>query len=299
MQNLHQTRALITGAGHGLGRAIALQFAAAGAEVIVNDRDPQLAAETARLIWAADGQAVSLPFDVTDVDAVRDARRQVLAERGPIDILVNNAGVVYGGTFLDVPLERHRKTFEVNIGGAVVLTHVFLPDLVSRPRAQVVNIASASGLIALPYAATYAASKWGVIGFSESLREELRLAGNPHVHVTTVCPGYISTGMFAGVRLPKFSRHLTPERVARLTVQAVLRDRDEVLTPWFVKITPLARALLPRALFRRLCDWLDVHQGMAPWRGHTPVAPAGPPCTRAAETPVMRDSASGVFQTNA
>jgi short-subunit dehydrogenase len=273
MRYLNGKRILITGAGRGLGREFARAFAAAGCEVIVTDIAEDRVSST--VAWLRDAGAASFGYvmDVTSPQSVRDVRHKLLGERGPVDLLLNNAGVVFGGEFGNIPLERHLATYQINLLGLVTVTHVFLPDLVRQSEAQVINIASASGYIALPFAATYASSKWAVIGFSESLQEELRLAGNAHVRVTTVCPSYIATGMFAGVKLPRFSWFLTPKRVAELTVRAVRSNRDFVRTPWFVPITPLAKAMLPRVLFRWLCDWLHVSTGMTSWRGLSAMKP--------------------------
>src|SRR5262249_46970862 len=104
---LSDKRVLITGAGQGLGRALAHQFARAGVEVIVSDVEPKRAARVAEELANASRPALSYAFDVTSTAQVRDVRQRILAERGPIDVLVNNAGLVFGGTFLDVPLERH------------------------------------------------------------------------------------------------------------------------------------------------------------------------------------------------
>ena len=273
MRNLTGKRILITGAGRGLGREFARTFAAAGCEVLVTDIAADRIAETVSLLRDAGGQAAGYVLDVTDPQSVRDVRHQILAERGPIDLLLNNAGVVFAGAFEDVSLERHLATYQINLLGLITVTHAFLPDLIRQPEGHIINMASASGYIPLPFAATYASTKWAVIGFSESLAEELRLAGNGHVRLTTVCPSYIATGMFAGVTLPRFSWFLTPERVAKLTLRAVQRNLDIVQTPWFVKITPLAKALFPRPVFRWFCDWLNVSTGMTSWRGLSATKP--------------------------
>ena len=179
--NLTGKRVLITGAGHGLGRAIALEFAAAGAEVIVTDRDPGRVAAVVAEIKGSGRPATGVPLDVTAPADLLAIRSRILADRWPIDVLVNNAGVVFGGPFLDVPFDRHVTTMAVNLTGVLAVTHAFLPDLIARPEARLVNIVSASAIVALPRAASYAATKWGVLGFTESLREELRVAGNGHV----------------------------------------------------------------------------------------------------------------------
>ena len=148
------------------------------------------------------------------------------AEIGPIDVLVNNAGVVFGGTFLEVPLDRHLATVAVNLSGVLAMTHAFLPDLIARPAGHIVNIASAAAVIALPMATSYAASKCAVLGFSDSLREELRELGHRHVGITAVCPGYIATGLFDGAKPARLTRWLTPEEVAAAVVAPLSAARS-------------------------------------------------------------------------
>jgi short-subunit dehydrogenase len=186
---------------------------------------------------------------------------------GRIDVLVNNAGLVFGGGFLDVPLEKHLTTYRVNTLGLVAMTHAFLPDLLAGPDGHVVNVASASGLIGLPFGATYASSKWAVIGFSESLSLELELQGAGHVHVTSICPSYVATGLFDGAKAPLFTTLLTAERVADLTVRAVLKNKPHVRTPWLAAATPALKALLPFRVFYRAAALLGVNTSMTQWRG--------------------------------
>ena len=232
MTVVRNKRTLITGAGHGLGKALARQFAEAGAEVIVSDRDPDRVAATVRELGAAGWKVFGYPFDVTAPDQVEAARGRLNEERGAIDVLINNAGVVYGGGFSEVPLAQHRATIAVNLVGVITVTHVFLPDLLARPEGHIVNIASAAAVLALPRATTYAASKWALLGFSESLREELRQQGRHRVRVTAVCPSYIATGLFAGARPARLTWLLRPEDVALSVLRAVERDREFLLLPW-------------------------------------------------------------------
>ena len=258
---------MITGAGHGLGRELAKVFAAAGCEVIVTDRDADRAQETAAHLTKAGCRAFGYTMDVTNAASVQDVHDHVLSEHGPIDILINNAGIVSGGTFENVTLERHKAIYDVNCLGPVTVTHTLLPELLARPEAHIVNIASASALLPLPFAATYASSKWAVLGFSESLLEELRLTGHEHVHVTTICPGYIATGMFTGVKTPFLMPILTPQILAERIMRAVRADREMLLTPWQVKLLPIIKALLPRLVQRWLGDKLGVLISMQTWQG--------------------------------
>jgi short-subunit dehydrogenase len=268
MKDLAGKRVLITGAARGIGRAIAVRLARERAEVVLTDLDPEALPAAAEAVRAAGGEVRTYVLDVADVDGIEAFRERLREEAGPVDVLVNNAGLVFGGALLDLPWERHLLTYRVNLLGLVAVTRAFLPDLIARPRAHLVNVASASGLIGLPYGSTYASSKWGVIGFSESVRLELRELGHRHVGVSVICPSYVATGLFDGARPPFTTRMLTPERVADLTVRAVLRNRVWVLAPWLVKITPAATALLPSWLGDRVSRWLGVTSGMAGWRGH-------------------------------
>lgn len=267
MTQLRDKRVLITGAGHGLGRELSKSFAKAGCEVIVTDWDADRVSDTVALLTRSEHRAFGYTMDVTNVASVQAAHDRIVSEHGPIDILINNAGIVSGGTFEHVPLERHKAIYDVNCLGPVTVTHTLLPELVSRPRAHIVNIASASALMPLPFAATYASSKWAVLGFSESLREELRLTGHHHVHVTSVCPGYIATGMFAGAKTPLLMPMLTPQALAEEVLHAVKTNREIVRTPWQVKLLPLISALLPRSWQRWLGDQLGVLDSMATWQG--------------------------------
>jgi len=268
MTVVRDNRVLITGAGHGLGRAIAEGFARAGAEVIVTDRDSARAEAVAQSVNQSGGQASAYPLDVTSAEQIHSLRERVRAERGPIDILVNNAGVVYGGPFLDVPLEQHRATVEVNLLGVLSVTHAFLSDLIAKPEGHIVNIASAAAVVALPWAASYMATKGAVLGFSDSLREELRLNGHQHVRVTAICPSYIDTGLFTGARPARLTRLLKPEAVADAVLRAVERNREMVLLPRTVQMFYRVARHLPRGLYRRVCGWLRISTSMVEWRGH-------------------------------
>ncbi|HEU4569918.1 MAG TPA: SDR family NAD(P)-dependent oxidoreductase [Gemmatimonadales bacterium] len=265
--DLRASRVLVTGAAHGLGLALAREFAARGAHVILTDRNVPLLEEAAARL-RADGRSVEAhPLDVTDAAAIV-ALRERLLDTGPVDVLVNNAGVVFGGGFADVPLERHQATIGINVGGLVAMTHAFLPHLESRPRAAILNICSASAFIGLPYATTYAASKWAVLGFSESLDEELRERGRHHVRVSALCPSYITTGLFAGARPSAGTWLLTAEGVARAGVRMVERRGTRLILPWTAGILLGGFGWLPRPVFHALARLFGVSRSMAQWRGH-------------------------------
>jgi short-subunit dehydrogenase len=267
MSKLDGRRVLITGGAQGIGFEMAKKFAGRGAEIVIADLNEGKLAEAKAEIEAMGVSAWGFPVDVTNPASIASLRAQIAAEAGPIDVLVNNAGVVFGGPFTETPLDQHFKTYEVNTLGLVAMTHAFLPGLIDRPEAHVVNISSASGFIGLPYGSTYASSKWAVIGFSESIRSELNMLGHKHVHVTIVCPSYIGTGMFEGAEAPKATHVLEPDFVAEKVVRAVEHDSVYVMEPWLVKVTPLLRDLLPVKLYDRISHLFGADTSMAHWTG--------------------------------
>ncbi|MDH3525395.1 MAG: SDR family NAD(P)-dependent oxidoreductase [Acidobacteriota bacterium] len=266
-------RVLITGAGGGIGRALAGAFAHGGWEVVLTDVD-ESALEAARDALAADGAAChAFPLDVTDPESIFAARAAVHERVGRIGALVNNAGTVHGGPFLDVPLELHRRVYRINVEGTVAVTHAFLPEILDAREGCLVFIASASGFIGLPNGSTYASSKWATIGFAESIRAELRHQGHCHVHVTTVCPSYVDTGLFAGVSPPRSTKLLDPAELAAEILEAVVKKKVWLLTPATVKLTPLLRSLLPTRISDRVATALGVDRSMDHWAGHPRVEP--------------------------
>jgi short-subunit dehydrogenase len=236
----------------------------------LTDLDTNRVEEAVATLKKAGGSAVGFRLDVTAPDEIADVRDRIERECGPLDGLVNNAGVVFGGSFLEVPLDRHLLTVGVNLSGVLGVTHAFLPGLLQRPAAHIVNIASAAAVIALPQATSYAASKWAVLGFSESLREELRGLGYRQVGVTAVCPGYITTGLFTGAKPARLTRWLTPEAVADAVVGAMEKGREFVMLPWQARALYSLCAGWPRSWYRAVCRCLGVSRGMIDWQGHAP-----------------------------
>ena len=269
MRELNGKRVLITGAARGIGLEMALAFAQHGADAVIADRDAEALPEAIEMVELLGARAWGHPVDVTDAESVRRLAAWVGEQVGPIDVLVNNAGIVHGGAFLEVPLERHLATYRVNVDGVVAMTHAFLPGILERDEGHVVNIASASAFVGLPFGSTYASSKWAVLGFSESLRAELKALDREQVGVTAVCPSYIGTGMFDGAKAPGPTQFLEPEFVAEKVVEAVLENRPFVLEPWLVRLTPTLKGVLPRPLWERLGDALGVTSSMVDWQGHT------------------------------
>lgn len=258
---------LITGAANGIGRLMATSFARAGAAVVIVDIDQKGAERVAADITAMGARAWALRADLTKLEEIRALPGKVHDLAGRIDALVNNAGVVFGGVFDEVPLEKHLLTQRVNVDAMIAMTHVFMPDLMASREAYLVNIASGAGFLAVPYGTTYAASKWAAVGFSESLRQELIERKVEHIAVSTVCPGYIDTGMFDGIKMPSIFKPMTPEFIVAKIIKAVAAKEAFVKEPFVVKTTDWLRAALPLRLQVKAAQLLGLSDSMRHWKG--------------------------------
>jgi NAD(P)-dependent dehydrogenase (short-subunit alcohol dehydrogenase family) len=232
--------AVITGAGGGIGRAVALQLARAGWHVAAADIDPAAAAETARLVAEAGGIGRAASLDVRNAAGWARLRDELRADWSALDLLVNNAGVTAAGLFERTSAETWDWVQAINLGGPVLGCRTFLPWLRETPklaanprRAYVMNMASAAGVLAGPRQSAYNVSKAALVALSETLHQELK----PHdIGVTVVCPWYLPTGLIKGgkfdratergyvTRLTKGS-NLTPEAVAAAALRATFRNR--------------------------------------------------------------------------
>ena len=273
--NLRGSRILVTGGARGMGLAIAKGAAARGASVVLWDRDAEaLRAAEAEVAGAEPvvGQAV----DVADRGAVDAAAARLVSERGPVDILVNNAGVVSGKRFADLSPEEVERTLAVNAASLFWTTRAFLPAMIRRGRGRIVTMASAGGLVGVPGLSDYCASKFAAVGFHESLRAELRREA-PGVGATLVCPFFVNTGMFAGVRtrFPRLLPILEPKTVAEAALRAVERDRALVVRPRFVHSLKLLR-LLPAGWLDPIAAFFGIHAAMDTFAGRA-ADPGGPP----------------------
>ena len=267
MTGFRDAHVLITGAAGGIGRLLALGAAARGARVTLLDRDEaglvQVRAELAR----AGGEAAMFAVDLCDRAALQGVAARVLASRGPVAILINNAGVVTGATLLECSDAAIERTFQVNALALFWTVRAFLPGMIAQGRGHVVTIASAAGLGGTSRLTDYCASKFAAVGFDESLRLELRRLGHP-IRTTVVCPWFIDTGMFRGVKSswPWLLPILRPEHVARRILGAIRHDRKRLIMPRFVMAVLLAR-ILPLGLFDAVMRFFGVDRAMDEFSG--------------------------------
>ena len=254
--------AVITGAGGGIGRAIAVSLARRGCNLALADIDEAGLAGTAEL---ARGVNVSRHrVDVADRGAVAEFPDIVAAEHQGVDVLVNNAGVAVGGTFEQVCDEDFEWLFEINFWGVVRMTRAFMPLLRASKDARVVNISSLYGIVAPPEQAAYAASKFAVRGFSEALRHELEGSG---VGVTVVHPGGINTSIAERARIPagvteeEIARRreryrkllrMPPEVAGETIVRGIERRQARILVGSDAKVVSLIERVLPVSYWKLL-----------------------------------------------
>ena len=191
MRPLNGAHALITGGGTGIGAAIALRLAGAGARVTVAGR------RTEPLRKVADGLAAAqaVPFDVTDETAIEAGLATATESFGPVDVLINNAGAAESTPFGRTTTKTWRAMLEVNLTGVFLMSRATLPTMVERGWGRIVSIASTAGLKGYAYVAAYCAAKHGVIGMTRSLALEVAQKG---VTVNVVCPGYTETELLGG-----------------------------------------------------------------------------------------------------
>lgn len=264
-------RVLVTGGARGMGLLIARGAAARGARVALWDRDADALDAAAGQISPPTGDSAPEPWrqavDVSDRRQVEEAAAALASGFGEVEILVNNAGVVSGRPFADLTPEQVERTLAVNAAALFWLTRAFLPPMIRRGEGHLVTMASAAGLIGVPGLSDYCASKFAAVGFHESLRAELRRTA-PGVRSTLVCPFFVNTGMFAGVRtrFPRLLPILRPETVAAATLRAVERDRAVVVRPRFVHSLKLLR-LLPGGWLDPIAAFFGIHAAMDTFEG--------------------------------
>src|SRR5690349_6137439 len=197
MSQLTNQIAVVTGAGRGIGRAIALKFAQEGADVVVVSRTQENSEKVAAEIRALGRKAWAFAVDVADAAAVSDAAEKILAETTKVDILVNNAGVTKDGLLMRMSDADWDTVLDTNLKGAFLFTKAFTRTFLKQRSGRIINVASVIGLIGNAGQVNYAASKAGLIGFTKSVAREF---GSRGITVNALAPGFIETDMTAGLK---------------------------------------------------------------------------------------------------
>lgn len=215
-------RAIVTGAGRGIGRSIALALAEAGADVAVSARTVAEIEQLANDIQALGRKSVAIPCDVTSAEQAQQLAQAALEDMGGIDILVNNAGASGSATFLNHPDELWHRMLAINLTGVYYVSKAVAPALVKQRWGRIITIASIAGRVGSAYIAAYTASKHGVLGLTRALAVELM----PYnITVNAICPGYVNTPMTDGSVANIVARTGMSEAQARETLEKMSPQR--------------------------------------------------------------------------
>jgi NADP-dependent 3-hydroxy acid dehydrogenase YdfG len=248
MTELRGRVAVVTGAGSGIGRALAYDLARRGAKLAISDVDATGLAETTKQVRVIGAEVHATHLDVTDRAAVLSYADQVATEFGTVNIVINNAGIAFTGDVEKMSFEQIERVMDVDFWGVVNGTKAFLPHLIASGDGHVVNISSLFGLLSMPGQSAYNAAKFAVRGFTEALREEMLISGHP-VRVTCVHPGGIKTAIarnadaVAGEDTAALAAffdqklaHMSAESAAKSILRAVIGNRPRAVVGWDAKI---------------------------------------------------------------
>ncbi|XP_045417001.1 epidermal retinol dehydrogenase 2 isoform X1 [Lemur catta] len=261
---------LITGAGRGLGRLLALQFARLGSVLVLWDVNKEGNEETSKMAREAGATRVhAYTCDCSQREEVYRVADQVKKEIGDISILINNAGIVTGKKFLDCPDELMEKSFDVNFKAHLWTYKAFLPAMIANDHGHLVCISSSAGLVGVNGLADYCASKFAAFGFAESVFIETFAQKQKGIKTTIVCPFFINTGMFEGCTTgcPSLLPILDPEYVVRKIVDAILQEQLYLYIPKFLYFIMFLRSFLPVKMGLLLADYLGVFLAMDGFKG--------------------------------
>lgn len=249
MKSVSGKTVLITGGAMGMGRMFAERAVAEGAAtVILWDVNEAALNETLDELAGGSVDVVGYVVDLASKDEIEATASAVLDQVPLVDVLINNAGIVRGNDYFWAcdPDRDTRATIEVNTLAPMYVAHAFLPSMVNAPsQTRLLNLASAAGFTPNPRMAVYAASKWAVIGWSDSVRLELKQAGADHVKVTTVCPYYVRTGMFEGAKSAPLLPILDPKEVVDEAWSAMLSGSPFVVLPKTVMLSEVLKGVVP------------------------------------------------------
>jgi all-trans-retinol dehydrogenase (NAD+) len=238
MKSFNKKNVLITGAATGIGRLMSLMLADEKANLALVDINMKMLAKTQSDCAAKGVKAEAYSCDISERKDIEGLVKNVIKDFGRIDLLINNAGIVAGKWVHEYDFDDIKKTMLVNFVGGAYLTRLILPDMMKRNEGHIVNIASAMGLVGMPRMGEYVASKYAIVGFTDTLRMELNRGGYSGIKTLCVCPSGIDTGMFPGYKPPLLSPMLKPETVARETLKSIKKNSTYLKIPFGVKLIP-------------------------------------------------------------
>ena len=248
MKKLENKLVLITGGASGIGKIMLRLMLERKAKVVIWDIDKEKIDETIK-DFSNKGTIYAYTVDISNLEQVNQTAKKVKEEIGVVDVLINNAGIIVGKFFNAHSDTDIIKTMEINANAPMLITKQFLNDMLEQNSGHICNIASLGGVISNPKMAVYAASKWAIIGWSDSLRLEMKQL-NKNINVTTIMPYYINTGMFDGVqsKIPI----LDPEKAALTIVNAIIKNKKLISIPGYLyRFTRLGQAIMSINFF----DW--------------------------------------------
>lgn len=267
-----QHRALITGGAGGIGRATALRLLEHGAKVAVWDFNSDALGDFTRECGERGYSVHSEHCDISDKQAVAAALERSVEAMGGLSILVNNAGYVANGFFEDREFEAWSRTISVNLESLMHLSYVSIPHLRKSSSGHIINLSSAAGVIGTAGLTAYSAAKWAVWGFSEALRQEFHIRGDRNLHIGTIHPGYLKTGMFEGSQIRGLGGLIVPgvkshDHVARAIVSSISRKTNRRMLPRSVSLAVFFRAIFPDSFYQAFLRFLGIHRSMDSWKG--------------------------------
>ncbi len=246
--NLKNKTILITGAASGIGKIMALKCAERGCKrLILLDLNQEGLDEFSKELSVHPAEVFCYKVDLSQKESLVAVANEIKNTLGTPEVLINNAGVVFKGLFLENTPDQMEKTIDINSLAPMLLTSVFLKDMMKLESAYVCNISSSASLVSNPGMAIYASSKWALTGWSDSLYLEMK-ALKSKVGVLTIMPFFISTGMFKGVKSPILPI-LTPEKVAEKIIRGIENNRRMLAFPLSYRMIRITQALLPTPIY--------------------------------------------------
>ncbi|XP_075400159.1 estradiol 17-beta-dehydrogenase 11 [Tenrec ecaudatus] len=242
---------LITGAGHGIGRLTAYEFAKRKSKLVLWDINKNGIEETAEECRKLGARAHAFVVDCSKREDIYSAAKKVKTEVGDVSILVNNAGVVFTADIMATQDPQIERTFEVNILAHFWTTKAFLPAMMKNNHGHIVTVASAGGHITVPFLMAYCSSKFAAVGFHRGLTEELEALERTGIKTTCLCPNFINTGFIKNPRT-NLGPTLEPEEVVDKLMNGILTEKKMIYIPFSVCLLTIVERIFPERFLKLL-----------------------------------------------